>query len=195
VREILGRRPVRGRLEVVSEARQTKFSELFQLLGLLHAYPKNDLLRAMQRAVQCHAVGFTSLERILAHQATPKPNWQHLDEASQESLKRLANSEPIGPRHSQEYQQLLYGTSGSTLQRRRCTQRSWLDGVRHERRLRRLDGVFRRSSVGDDTARPRGRWRDRDPLRRQIVSPAPGRAKPNHLIARHPPDQRIFHEY
>jgi transposase len=91
-----------------SKQRNSKHQAL-QVLGLLHAYHKSDLLRAMQRAVQYHAFGLTSLERILSHQATPKPNWQQLDEASQEALQQLADSEPVGPRHSQEYQQLLYG--------------------------------------------------------------------------------------
>lgn len=93
-----------------SKHRNSKHQAL-QVLGLLHAYHKHDLLRAMQRAVQYHALGFSSLERILAHQATPKPNWQQLDETSQQALQRLSSSEPIGPRHSQEYQHLLYGTS------------------------------------------------------------------------------------
>ena len=96
-----------------TKQRNSKHQAL-QVLGLLHAYHKNDLLRAMQRAVQYHAFGFSSLERILSHQATPKPNWQQLDEATQESLKQLADSEPVGPRHSQEYQQLLYGNSEET---------------------------------------------------------------------------------
>jgi len=101
-------------LEELEHKQRNSKHQALQVLGLLHAYHKSDLLRAMQRAVQYHAIGFTSLERILAHQATPKPSWQQLDEASQESLKRLADSEPIGPRHSQEYQQLLYGTSAET---------------------------------------------------------------------------------
>jgi transposase len=81
-----------------------------KVLGLLHAYPKRDVVAAMDRAVRYHAYGFSSLERILAHQGSPKPAWQQLSESGQESLKWLADSEPIGPRHSQEYQDLLYGT-------------------------------------------------------------------------------------
>ena len=91
-----------------SKQRNSKHQAL-QILGLLHAYHKSDVLRAMERGVQYYAYGFSSLERILAHQATPKPAWQQLDEGTQETLKRLADSEPVGPRHSQEYQDLLYG--------------------------------------------------------------------------------------
>jgi hypothetical protein len=81
-----------------------------KILALLYAYPKSDVIAAMERAVQYHAYGFSALERILAHQGTPKPSWQQLSESDQETLKKLADSEPIGPRHSQEYQDFLYGT-------------------------------------------------------------------------------------
>jgi hypothetical protein len=83
--------------------------QAIKILGLLHAYHKSDLLKAMERAVQYYAYGFSSLERILAHQAKPKPGWQQLDESTQQSLQQLAPSQPIGPRHSQEYQNILYG--------------------------------------------------------------------------------------
>jgi len=103
-------------LEGLETKQRNSKHQALQVLGLLHAYHKSDVLRAMQRGVQYYAYGFSSLERILAHQATPKPAWQQLDEGTQETLKRLANSEPVGPRHSQEYQDLLYGNSPSTNQ-------------------------------------------------------------------------------
>lgn len=93
-----------------SKQRNSKHQAL-KVLGLLHAYHKQDLLRAMRRAVEYYAYGYAALERILAHQATPKPTWQQLGEREQETLQRLSDSEPIGARHSQEYQDLLYGTS------------------------------------------------------------------------------------
>ncbi len=95
-----------------SKHRYTKH-QARKILGLLQAYNKSDVLTAMHRAVQYHAYGFSSLERILAHQATPKPSWQQLGESEQKRLAKLAESEPIGPRHSQEYQDLLYGTQSS----------------------------------------------------------------------------------
>jgi len=93
---------------IESKQRNSKHHAL-QVLGLLQAYHKSDVIRAMERGVQYYAYGFSSLERILAHQATPKPGWQQLDESAQETLKRLSGSEPVGPRHSQEYQDTLYG--------------------------------------------------------------------------------------
>ena len=80
-----------------------------KVLTLLNVYPKSDVLAAMQRAVTYRAFGYESLERILAHQGTPKPSWQQLSDSEQEAIARLTDSKPIPPRHSQEYQDLLYG--------------------------------------------------------------------------------------
>ena len=80
-----------------------------KVLTLLNVYPKNDVLAAMQRAVTYRAFGYSSLERILAHQSTPKPSWQQLSESEQEAIAKLTGSKPIPPRHSQEYQDSLFG--------------------------------------------------------------------------------------
>lgn len=82
-----------------------------KILTLLNVYPKTDVLAAMQRAVMYRAFGYSELERILAHQSTPKPSWQQLSESEQETIDNLTDSKPIPPRHSQEYQDLLYGKS------------------------------------------------------------------------------------
>jgi transposase len=78
-----------------------------QVLALLQAYPKADVLAAMSRAVAYHAYGFSSLERILAHTSTPKAGWQQISESEQRAILRLTETEPIGPRHSREYQDLI----------------------------------------------------------------------------------------
>ena len=106
-----------------SKQRNAKHQAL-KVLGLLHAYHKSDVLRAMQRGVQYYAYGYSSLERILTHQATPKPAWQQLDEEAQETIKRLADDEPVGPRHSQEYQDLLYGNGSLTSERHDTTEQT-----------------------------------------------------------------------
>jgi hypothetical protein len=82
-----------------------------KILTLLNVYPKSDVLAAMQRAVMYRAFGYSELERILAHQGTPKPSWQQLSESEQETIDKLTDSKPIPARHSQEYQDLLYGKS------------------------------------------------------------------------------------
>lgn len=80
-----------------------------KVLTLLNVYPRSDVLTAMQRAVTYRAFGYSFLERILAHQSTPKPSWQQLSESEQEAIAKLTDSKPIPPRHSREYQDLLYG--------------------------------------------------------------------------------------
>ncbi len=80
-----------------------------KVLTLLNMYPKSDVLAAMQRAVMYRAFGYSELECILAHLGTPKPSWQQLSESEQETIDQLTDSKPIPPRHSQEYQDLLYG--------------------------------------------------------------------------------------
>ena len=80
-----------------------------KVLTLLNVYPKSDVVAAIKRAVTYRAFGYSILERILAHQSTPKPSWQQLSVSEQEAIAKLTNSKPIPPRHSQEYQDLLYG--------------------------------------------------------------------------------------
>jgi len=93
---------------LMAKQRYTKH-QAAQVLALLHAYPKADVLAAMERAIAYHAFSFSSLERILAHQSTPKANWQQLSAAEQETILRLTQSDPVAPRHSQEYQDLIHG--------------------------------------------------------------------------------------
>ncbi len=78
-----------------------------RVLTLLTCYRTADLLTAMERAVRYHAYSYTSLERILAIQATPKPGWQELTDSEQETLRRLTDHDSIGPRPSTDYQYLL----------------------------------------------------------------------------------------
>ena len=84
-----------------------------KVLTLLNVYPKSDVLAAMQRAVTYRAFGYSFLERILAHQGTAKPSWQQLSESEQEAIAKLTDSKPIPPRHSSEYQDLLFGKKGT----------------------------------------------------------------------------------
>ena len=78
-----------------------------RVLALLTGYRTADLLAAMERAVRYHAYSYTSLERILAIGATPKPGWQELTDSEQETLRRLTDHDSITPRPSTDYQYLL----------------------------------------------------------------------------------------
>ena len=82
-----------------------------RVLALLRAYQRDDVLAAMQRAVRHHAYSFSSLERILSVQATPKPLW--LSESQEELLRELTDGESIEPRPSAEYQHLLFEETDS----------------------------------------------------------------------------------
>lgn len=78
-----------------------------RVLSLLHGYPVPDGQSAMARAIQYHAWGYQSLERILAHFGTPKPNWELLSQAQQDTLQKLTESTCVEARRSEEYQQLI----------------------------------------------------------------------------------------
>jgi transposase len=79
-----------------------------RVLLLLHAYQRDDVVAALDRAVRYHAYSLSSLERILGLQATPKASWQSVSERQQESLQELSEAESIEPRSSAEYQYLLF---------------------------------------------------------------------------------------
>jgi hypothetical protein len=77
-------------------------------LSLLRTWHREDLLAAMDRAVRYHAYSLSSLERILAIQATPKSLWQTVDEDQQKWLKDLSQTETTEPNDSSEHQRLLF---------------------------------------------------------------------------------------
>jgi hypothetical protein len=81
--------------------------EARRILSLLHGYPKQDGLAAIERGIQYHAYGYQSLERILAQVGTPKPNWELLSSREQEALQRITESTRVEARSSKDYQLLL----------------------------------------------------------------------------------------
>ncbi len=88
--------------------------EAQRVLTLLQAYSLADVIAAISRSIQYHAYGFNSLERILAHFGTPRNSWESLTEHEQQMLKQITESDPIGPRRSEEYQQLLDEVTAKT---------------------------------------------------------------------------------
>jgi transposase len=87
--------------------------QALRVLSLLRTWHREDLLAAMDRAVRYHAYSLSSLERILAVQATPKALWQTLDEDQQQWLEDLTQTETVEPPHSGEYHQLLFDDQGA----------------------------------------------------------------------------------
>ena len=78
-----------------------------QLLALIVHYPRHDVHAALERAVGFGAFSLTSIQRILAAQARPKPLLDELAEREQEALDPRLRQDPVEPRPSSEYQPLL----------------------------------------------------------------------------------------
>lgn len=84
-----------------------------RVLALVSAYHRPDVVAALERAVRYHAYSFSSLQRILELQATPKPSWQLISQEQQETLRKLTGSDSIEARPSADYQYLLFEENDS----------------------------------------------------------------------------------
>ena len=78
-----------------------------QLLALVAHYQRDDVLKAMARAVRFGAFSMAAMRRILAAQARPKPLLDELAELHKDALDPSLREEPIGPRPTSDYQHLL----------------------------------------------------------------------------------------
>jgi transposase len=78
-----------------------------QLLALLAHYQRDDVLKALERAVRFGAFSLAAMRRILAAQARPKPLLEELAELHKDALDPTLREEPIGPRPTSDYQHLL----------------------------------------------------------------------------------------
>jgi transposase len=79
-------------------------SQARKALSFLTLYRRDDVLAAIERALRYHAFSSQALERILAVQARPRPALECMDEQFRPSL---ADDNPVGPRPTAEYQELL----------------------------------------------------------------------------------------
>lgn len=78
-----------------------------QLLALLAHYQRDDVLKALERAVRFGAFSLAAMRRILAATAKPKPLLDELAELHKDALDPSLREEPIGPRPTSDYQHLL----------------------------------------------------------------------------------------
>jgi transposase len=78
-----------------------------QLLALVAHYQRDDVRKALERAVRFGAYSLAAIRRILAAQAQPKPLLDELAELHRESLDPSLRQEAIGPRPTSDYQYLL----------------------------------------------------------------------------------------
>jgi hypothetical protein len=81
------------------------------VLGLLATYHRDDLKRALERAVRYRAYSWSAVERILAAQARPRSVWESLEAEAQEQLDAIFRECPLKVRPTAEYQPLLEETA------------------------------------------------------------------------------------
>ena len=81
------------------------------MLGLLATYHREDLARALQRAVRYRAFSWSAVERILAAQARPRSGWESLQTEAQDQLDEILRQSPVSTRSTAEYQELLDETA------------------------------------------------------------------------------------
>jgi transposase len=84
--------------------------EAARVLRLLTIYRREDLVRALERAVRYRAFSWSAVERILAAQAKPRSAMESLAIEAQEQLDRILRELPLAPRSTAEYQALLEET-------------------------------------------------------------------------------------
>jgi transposase len=88
-------------------ARRNGKDEAARVLGMLTIYRREDLARALERAVRYRAFSWSAVERILAAQAKPRSAMEALAVDARDQLDEILRQVPLGPRSTAEYQALL----------------------------------------------------------------------------------------
>ena len=78
-----------------------------RVLALLAVYRREDLIRALERAVRYRAFSYSAVERILAAQAKPRSAKEALVIEAREQLAQMLRQTRLEPRPTAEYQALL----------------------------------------------------------------------------------------
>ena len=81
--------------------------EAVRILGLLTTYHQQDLCAAFQRANRYRAFSLPAVERILAALAQPRSALESVDDQARQHLDELLRQNPVPPRATADYQQLL----------------------------------------------------------------------------------------
>jgi transposase len=92
-------------------ARRNGKDEAGRVLGLLAVYRREDLTRALERAVRYRAFSYSAVERILAAQAKPRSAKEALVIEAREQLNEILRQTRLAPRSTAEYQALLEETA------------------------------------------------------------------------------------
>ena len=78
-----------------------------RVLSLAAAYPRHDVLAALERAVRYGAFSLAAVQRILAARSRPKTPLDALADDHRTYLDRLLERDPTPPRPTSDYQALL----------------------------------------------------------------------------------------
>jgi transposase len=81
--------------------------EAVRVLRLLTVYRREDLARALERAVRYRAFSWSAVERIVAAQARPRSAMEALTIEASEHLHEILQQTPLASRSTAEYQLLL----------------------------------------------------------------------------------------
>jgi transposase len=81
--------------------------EAVRILGLLSTYHQQDIVAAFQRAHRYRAFSFPAVERILGAFAQPRSALESIDDQARQHLHELLRENPVPPRSTGDYQQLL----------------------------------------------------------------------------------------
>jgi transposase len=88
-------------------ARRYGKDEATRILGLLGTYHQHDLYAALQRANRYRAFSLAAVERILGALAQPRSALESVTDQARQHLDELLCQNPVPPRATGDYQQLL----------------------------------------------------------------------------------------
>ena len=95
-------------LEGLLTAKRFGWDQAQRVLALLGIYSQADVLAALERAARYAAFSLSTVERILAAQARPKPALESWSDEERQRLRDTLTGPTIPPRSPSEYQSLLF---------------------------------------------------------------------------------------
>ncbi len=101
--------------EELLRARRHGKDEAARVLALLMVYHREDLARALKRAVRYRAFSWSAVERILAAQAKPRSAMETLVIDARQQLDEILRQTPLTPRPTADYQPLLEESSDAEI--------------------------------------------------------------------------------
>jgi transposase len=91
---------------LLAESRYGK-NQAERVLSLVAAYPRGDVVGALEHAVRYGAFSLAAIQRILSVQARPRSIWETLAEDQRPCLPPWLDEGPVSPRPTSDYQALL----------------------------------------------------------------------------------------